>query len=345
MSTLRVAFLGVAHMHAATYASLLPSVGGEVVGAYDPDGGLVEDFARRFGCRAIPPGTADAAVSRELARLRPDAIVVAGTNARHRELLEAGAALGVPVLLEKPLGASLDDAARIRSLVRERSLPVFMALPMRFNSVVRSVRANLAAGRLGSPAEPFGVRAVHATNHGKVPSGWFVRRNEAGGGALLDHTIHLVDAVHWLLGAEPVDVHARAAGSAGEVERFALLTMRWTDGVTAVLDPSWAHPAKYPIWPDFTLRIVGEAGVVEADAFRQALAFCGDEEGPRSELWADDEDAAMVRAFAAFVRFGGRGADAPTVDDAFRAQCVAEAAYRSVLLGRVVRVEEVGEWR
>lgn len=326
---LRIVFLGVAHMHARTYASLLPGLGGDVAGVWDPDPERAAAFAAAHGCRRV-------GAPADLAAAQPDAIVVAGTNREHRMLVELAAGLGVPILLEKPLAASLEDAAAIRDLVRPRGLRVFMALPMRFATSVRRAKAVLSEGGLGA------VRAVTATNHGKVPSGWFVERAEAGGGAVLDHTIHLVDTVRWLIGAEPEEVFAVASGQAGQVERFGLVSLRFSGGIAAALDPSWAHPAKHPLWPDFTLRLLCDDGVLEVDAFRQTITLCGDREGVRRVVWGDDEDAAMLRAFLDFARRREAG-EVPGVADAWQAQRVVEAAYRSIRDGRAVPLDEVDE--
>jgi predicted dehydrogenase len=46
------------------------------------------------------------------------------------------------------------------------------------------------------------VLAVNATNHGQIPGGWFLDPEASGGGAVMDHTVHVADLLRWMLDVE-----------------------------------------------------------------------------------------------------------------------------------------------
>lgn len=71
-----------------------------------------------------------------------------------------------------------------------------------FNYVGRRVKQALEQGQTGE------VLAIKGTNHGRMPGGWFTDPDLAGGGAVLDHTVHVADLIRWLLGKEFTSVYA-----------------------------------------------------------------------------------------------------------------------------------------
>src|SRR3712207_2226093 len=145
-----------------------------------------------------------------------------------------------------------------------------VAFPVRYLPAVRQAREIVRSGGLGR------VLAVNGTNHGRIPGGWFLDPEMAGGGAVMDHTVHVADALRWLLDAEARSVYAEIGtffGAEG-IDDGAILTLELeggviADGAFATIDPSWSRGEGYPTWGDVTLRITGTSGTLEVDAFAQ----------------------------------------------------------------------------
>ena len=81
------------------------------------------------------------------------------------------------------------------------------AFPMRFSAPLLEVKSRLDAGDFGQ------VYAFNATNQGELPTKhrlWFADPELAGGGAIMDHTVHLVDIMRWYLGSEVSQVYAQS---------------------------------------------------------------------------------------------------------------------------------------
>src|SRR4029077_11918539 len=77
-------------------------------------------------------------------------------------------------------------------------------------------------------------------NQGQYASTWRADPEIAGGGALIEHSIHDIDVLRWLLG-DPSGVSCRTAsffGYAG-IEDLATVTFFFDDGKTADLLSIW----------------------------------------------------------------------------------------------------------
>ncbi|CAN5403831.1 Gfo/Idh/MocA family oxidoreductase [soil metagenome] len=280
---LRVGILSVEHMHVWSYVGALrtdPRT--ELVGFWDADEARAGSFAEQTGVPYI--GFRDDLLD------AVDAVMVCSSNTSHADLIEAAANKGKAVLCEKPIGVSEEDFARIAAAAEK--VPVMTAFPCRFSPAFAELKARVAAGEIGT------VRAISATNRGRCPFGWFVEEEKSGGGAMIDHTVHVADLLLDLLGEEPADVAAFTGHNMyGQAwEDTAVVSMRYPSGVAATLDASWSRPGNYKTWGDVTMRVVGDAGVLDLDMFGQGLQHYA-KDGHHELGTVPDLDAAMVDEF------------------------------------------------
>lgn len=328
MNPVRIALLSTAHVHAAGWAAALKRVPGAVLSVvYDHDASRGSRLAAEHGV----PFTTDLAE----ALAACDAVLVASENVRHAELTLAAAAAGKHVLCEKPLATTVEDGVRMVQACREAGVQLMTAFPCRFFPPVVRARELVRQGRIGR------VLAMKGTNHGYLPPGWFTDPALAGGGCVMDHTVHVVDLMRWILGAEVREVYAEMGTlfhPGLPVEDAGLLTLEFENGVFATLDTSWSRGPGYYTWGDVTLEIIGTAGTLALDAFAQHLDVYDHEElRPRIAPWGDTDDVPMLAEFVDAVRTGRPVA--VTGVDGLRVAEVAIAAYASHRSGAPVRVE------
>jgi predicted dehydrogenase len=331
-SKLTIGLVSAAHVHADAYADILKSMPDvELIGLADPDPRRGLDFAKLHSV----PFLGDL---RALLALHPDAVIVTSENANHRRDVEAAAAAGAHVLCEKPLATSVEDARAIIYSCAGAGVRLMTAFPMRFSPIMERIAAALAAGDIGP------VHAVNAVNQGKDPSrlrAWFGDSELSGGGAVADHTVHILDLLRWLLQAEPTEVWATANhilhSERTKVETGAVVAVTFDDGTIATIDCSWSRPDNYPTWGGLGMELVGERGVLDVDAFRQRFAvYDRQDAGATWTNWGTDADRAMIRAFVDAAR---DGSEPPVTGlDGLRAVEVVQAAYLSLETGGPVRV-------
>lgn len=328
--TLQIGILSFAHMHAASYAAALAAhPHATLVGLADPEAARGREMAARFGTAFFE---SDAALLDQPL----DGVIVTSENVHHRALVEQAVAAGVKTILcEKPLATTLEDARAMTKLCTGSGVRLATAFPCRYAPAFQRLRARVQASAIGE------VLAIRGTNRGSMPGGWFTDRALSGGGAVIDHTVHVADLNRVLLGREATEVQAEIGNGFyhQDWDDTGFLTIKYDGGVFATLDTSWSRPKTYPTWGDVTMQVVGTDGIVDMDMFAQNLVHY-DDNAPRVSWshWGSGMDAGLV---ADFLRLAG-GEDAPdlaTGEDGLRALAVALAAYRSAEAGQPVAVE------
>jgi len=323
--TVRIGMMSFAHMHAHSYAAAvnaLPTA--ELAGIADHDPERARQCAEAYGTRVFDSYTA-------LAAADIDAVIIASENARHRDLVEIAAAAGRHVLCEKPIATTVADGQAMIAACRDAGVQLMTAFPCRFSPAMRRLKSAVDEGQIG------GIIALRGTNRGRNPLGWFVEPAHSGGGAVIDHTVHVADLMRWLLKDEVKEVYAEISNRMhhGDYDDCGLLTMEYESGVFATLDTSWSRPKSFPTWGDVTLAAVGEAGVLTLDMFAQNLVHYSDRTGGVAwHHWGSNIDLLMVDAFVDAVR---TGEPVPvTGEDGVAALEVALAAYQSARTGEPV---------
>jgi 1,5-anhydro-D-fructose reductase (1,5-anhydro-D-mannitol-forming) len=334
--TLKVGLLSLAHVHAAAYLSLLNTRTDIEVRATDPD----DDSDGRRRCEVeLTTGRLDFVASYdELFAWGPDAVIICAENSRHRELVELSARHGVPVLCEKPLATNVNDARAMIEACKAAGISLMTAYPVRFHPALRSIKARIASGEIGQ------IRSAVGINNSQAPIDtrpWFCDPHLAGGGAFMDHIVHLADVMDLLLRVAPVEVYAQSNRiihqAVVEVETAGLVVVTYADGTVLTIDSSWSVPASYPTWGGLTLALEFDHGSVEFDSFSGRIDLYDDQVG-RLE-WIDygaHLDALMLDEFLSNVRSGTP--PQPDGGAGLRSLIVVQAAYESAATGQPVRL-------
>jgi predicted dehydrogenase len=129
-----------------------------------------------------------------------DVVDICSPNRFHIEQVLEAIQNGKHIYCEKPLGINLQDAREIVAAANKTNLITHCALMMRYIPAVRQMKAIIENGGIG---QPLHFRAY--MNHGGYidilrPMTWRLRHAMAGGGALTDLGIHLLDLIQFLLG-------------------------------------------------------------------------------------------------------------------------------------------------
>jgi predicted dehydrogenase len=328
---MKIGILSFAHHHAEAYIAnlrALPDV--ELMGVADEDAGRAQRFAQMYDARFY-------LTYADLLAARPDGVIVCSENSKHRPLAEMAAAAGAHVLCEKPLATTVADARAIVAACEQAGVLLMTAFPMRFSAPVVAVKARLESGDLGQ------VYCFNATNTGELPTKhrpWFVDKELAGGGAIIDHTVHLVDIMRWFLASEVDEVYAQTNqifhAAEVEVETGGLELLTFKNGVFATIDASWSRPPYWPTWGGLAFEMVAERGAVVVDAFKQNLTiYSHANQRPVWSYWGSDANQAMIAEFVDAIR----AARPPRVTgvDGLRAVEVTAAAYESAAKGAPVK--------
>ena len=309
----KIGILSIAHMHAFGYAhGLSGNPVANLVGVWDDDADRGRAFAEKFRVEFYP--------NREDLLAACDAVIITSENRKHVENAEAAAAAGRPILCEKPLVTTLEEAERMREIAKR--VTVMTAFPCRFSPAYQRLKARVAAGDIGR------VLAIDATNHGSCPFGWFVEEDKSGGGAMMDHTVHVADLLRDLLGEDPSTVYAQTSNRifGQSWDDTAMLHLTYPSGVFACIDASWSRPGSYKTWGDVKMAVTGEKGVIELDMFSQSFDHFPKDGRHGLSGYGSDLDTLLV---ASFIQVLDGGEPLVTVEDGISAALIALRGYES----------------
>ncbi|CAN5462382.1 Gfo/Idh/MocA family oxidoreductase [soil metagenome] len=319
MDHLKVGLVTCAHVHTTAYVnSLGQHANASISGIWDHDAERGSAYAAKLGLTVF-------ATYEELLNAS-DAVAIASENVYHGRYGIQAAKAGKHIICEKPLVTDVEEGQEMIRICREKNLRLMTAFPCRFSPAWKNLKAKVKNGDIGA------VKAICATNRGRCPGGWFTQPELSGGGAMIDHTVHVSDLLRDLLGEEPVKVNAQIGSNmyGQEWDDTAMVTLEYPSGVFATLDSSWSRPATYKTWGDVTMNVVGETGVLELDMFGQAIELYSAKSPNHASLgYGSDLDSQL---FGEFVSACLEGRDPiVTGEDGLAAAKVALAAYASVV--------------
>jgi predicted dehydrogenase len=186
--------------------------------------------------RAREAGLRDVAVydSFEEALRHPaiDVVSICTPQHVHCQNVLAAAAAGKAMVIEKPVGNSLDELRQMRDAVRQTRVKTVVSFVLRWNPLFQTLKAMLADGAIG---QPYYVEADYLSHNGSWWSGWAEARTRARGvSAMLVAGCHAIDALRWFAAAgefqaaTPVEVFAMSGGyRRGQTSEYNPLANRW----------------------------------------------------------------------------------------------------------------------
>ncbi|GAA2829531.1 1,5-anhydro-D-fructose reductase (1,5-anhydro-D-mannitol-forming) [Aminobacter aminovorans] len=162
-----------------------------------------------------------------------DAVYISTTNELHVEQAIAAAKAGKHVLCEKPLALTVSDARAMVHAAEDAGVVLATNHHLRNAASHRAMRDAIAAGRIG---KPLAARVFHAVYLPPHLQGWRLDKREAGGGVILDITVHDVDTLRFVLNDDPVEAIALSqAGGMGQagLEDAVMGVLRFKSGLVA----------------------------------------------------------------------------------------------------------------
>jgi myo-inositol 2-dehydrogenase/D-chiro-inositol 1-dehydrogenase len=308
-----------------------------------------ERRARRFA-DALGGGEVEVVADAAEVTRRSDAIWVCTPTSAHRGAVDAAIATGCAVFCEKPLDVDLARATGLVEAVRASGAASQSGLVLRSAPVFRALRDLVLGGTIGAPMAVVFRDDQYFPIQGTYASQWRADAAQAGGGCLIEHSIHDLDILRFCFG-EVESVMARTANHAGHegIEDLAAVTLSFASGLEAQLTSVWHDILSRG--STRRLEVFGREGMVWLDdEFRGPLHLqtsAGTEvRACPSPPWvdalplADDEVGLALRAYVEADRgfvdavVAGRPPE-PGLDVALGAHLLVDAAYRSAAGGGV----------
>jgi glucose-fructose oxidoreductase len=207
---LQVAIAGLVHGHVeGFFSNSLHRPDIRIVGISDPDRSLFDRYAAKF---ALDSALYHADLEEMLRTAKPQAVLVYSNAFDHRKIVELCAKHHIPVMMEKPLAVSLEDARAIERAAREGNIQVLVNYETSWYPSNHAAYDLVHEGTLGDIRKVV----VHDGHQGPKEIGvsaeflnWLTDPKLNGGGALFDFGCYGADLMTWLMnGEKPLSVTA-----------------------------------------------------------------------------------------------------------------------------------------
>jgi predicted dehydrogenase len=352
---LRVGIIGagVGRAHAEGYAALPERV--EIAGIAGLDDDRVRALAAKYGVAKTYREYTDMLAVPDI-----DAVSIAVPNALHAPVTIAALLAGKHVLVEKPLARNAAEGRTMVEAARAADKILMISFNHRQRNDVQWLREYIAGGGLGRIyyAKTYWMRRKGIPGLGS----WFVNKEQAGGGPLIDLGVHILDIAMFLLGEpKPLAVSANTYAEFGprgqkgwemkkstgesvhyEVEDLATAFVRLEGGATLLLEASWATHGS--AGDDYGMVIYGTEGGAELTiknyGHENTVRLFTDVNGvPHDAMPFIRPGGGHAQVVARFVAAVLDGAPAiPSADDGLRRTEVIDAIYRSATENREVTI-------
>jgi len=334
---LRIAVLGcgrIGRMHAANIAAHPRAA---LAAVYDIHTPSADEVAASHGVSAAESPDAI------FASTDVDAVLIATATPTHADYIEAAVAAGKPVLCEKPIDLSLARVNACREKVEDKGVPIQIGFNRRFDPGHRAARDAVLAGEIGELHQVI----ITSRDPGMPPRSYY----EEAGGLFRDMVIHDFDLARFMLGEEPVEVFAiggRLIDPAlmDELDDYdtTMVIMRTASGKQCHINTSRTSTFGY----DQRVELLGATGMVQSlnrkpNEVRKFGAREVESAEPYLEFFIERYREAFDAEIAAFVdSVENKTPIQASFEDGRRALMLAEAAMKSAVEGRFVKIEEAG---
>ena len=306
----------------------------EIVAVTDPSPGRRDLIGDRFGVPAEGRYTHwdDLFKDRNV-----DLIDMALPHFLHRDSCVAAAASGKPILMEKPMATSLDEADEIMAAIANSGAPACIVHNYLYSFKSMKTLELLESGSIG---RPFLVR-IEALSDSHWPGvsaydpDWRTRAKSSGGGALIDNAYHNIYSAAAFMGSPVTEVYARLGTFVRdiEVEDTVVLTLSHKNGGTSQILVGWSAGAAQPV-----REIHGTEGSILFDYNEHGLAMLRGEDWTYPDV-PEEESLSFVPLFRKYADALESGARPPVpFEEGYRNLQIVMAAYESNRTGRPVAV-------
>ncbi len=324
---LKIAVIGAGRIGRIHAANIAANPAAHLAGVADVDAAAAKALANVCGAHAVTLAEAFTA----------DAVLIASPTPTHADYIERAALAGRAVFCEKPIDLSAERVRACLRVVQQSGVALMVGFNRRFDPHFLALKRRLDAGEIGAVE----LLTIISRDPAPPPPAYVA----TSGGLFRDMMIHDLDMARFLLGEEPVEVHAAASclvdaaiGAAGDVDT-AVVTLRTASGKLCQISNSRRATYGY----DQRIEVHGAKGLLRAGNVNASTVELANAGGfvsdPVLPFFLERYAAAYRAELDAFIAAVTHGAaPLPNGDDGLRALLLADAATESARTGATIRL-------
>jgi predicted dehydrogenase len=338
-SPLRVAIAGLVHGHVGGFLQQNQHRADlQIVGVAEPDHELAAHYESKF---SLPHDIFYSSVDEMLDRTKPQAVLVYTNTFDHRSVVEACARHGIPVMMEKPLAVSLEDARAMQSAAERAKIPVLVNYETtwyRSNRAAYDLVHENAIGEIRKVVVHEGHQGPKEINVEPWFLSWLTDPKLNGAGALFDFGCYGADLMTWLMDNRRPDTVTAVTQRIKpdiypRVDDEATIVLTYPNA-QAILQASWNWPFSRK-----DMEVYGQTGyaiTVEREAVRVRLH--GQEEQLRHANPLEDRESGSVNYLRAVVLDGMQPKGLTSLETNMIVTEILDAARQSAATGKTIHL-------
>lgn len=246
-SPVRMAMVGLSHGHSPWIFNRKDKTDVELVGIYEPDQKLADNYAKRYG---LDPKIFYTDLDQMLEEIKPEAVLVFGSIYAHLEAVEKAAPRRIHVMVEKPLSFSMEHAQKMEALAIKHNIHLLTNFETSWYASTEKTHQLLqdkdAFGDIRKAVFHHGHKGPKEIGVGKEFLDWLTDPVQNGGGALVDFGCYGANIMTYLMkGKKPLSVTAITNTYKPEVypnvDDEATIILDYGDA-QAIIQASWNWP-------------------------------------------------------------------------------------------------------
>ncbi len=278
-----------------------------------------------------------------LAQETVDAVYIATPVFCHKEQVLAAADAGKHILLEKPMGVTVQEAREMTEYCAARGVTLGVGFMMRLHAAHQAVKRLLeehALGEVVSAYAKFNCRSPVS------PVKWRQTKSFSGGGAMMDMGIHCIDLLQYVTGLHATEAVALTGNQIfqyPDTEDAGTVVLRMNNGALFTVEANFNIPdavggCGFEIYgTKGHLRAVGTVGQVEEGTVELTRETA---DGAVTETVAYDGGNMYTKEVDLFSLAVQNGTEVPVPPwQGIRNQRIVEAVYESQEQGRRIALE------
>jgi predicted dehydrogenase len=204
----------------------------EITGVCDIDKSKAKSIAQKYGVKNYFPKLEDM-----LNNCEADCLMVTSPTNLHKEQAIKGFEKGLNVLVEKPLARDYNEASAIVDASKASKKILMVGMNNRFRPDIMMMESFITAKELG---EIFYIKTGFLKKRSTVET-WSLKKNESGGGVIMDLGIVMLDIALWLMRFPKVKSVSAVNyyHSFKDVEDSSFVLIRFENNATLSIEASW----------------------------------------------------------------------------------------------------------
>jgi predicted dehydrogenase len=243
-SKLKVVLAGLSHDHVNAILSKYDNGQMDILGIAEPDLQLCEKKKKDY---QLPDSIFFKDLKTALQKKHPDLVMVYDAPSEHLRIVEICMPLHIPVLIEKPLAFSYEDALKMQALSEKFKTKIYTNFPsIWYSSFIELLKKAGDAAPINKMIMRGGHRGPIEIGCSKEFLNWLTDSAKNGGGALIDFgcygAVIMTELMH---GQTPLSVYASVKhlkpGMYPKADDAATIILEYKNA-TGIVEASWNFP-------------------------------------------------------------------------------------------------------